>query len=196
MLLGDDNFLNIAERDWNCKAKKTSYDHRSGYCVSGLRLNEARDLVMKMDNNIKRVVINVGAVDIIEGRTIGQVINMYKELLQACKNKGIQAVATTLPPIANCLFDEKKKIAKYLNQFIRVNVSQKCPVIDLYQCMIQSNGGAYNEFYYQNMPRNVKGTKKPIVLWNKAGRNRIEKMLKTHLGYAKVEKEYLGESFH
>lgn len=170
-------------------------ERRCGYCFSSLRLRDARDLVMQMDSNIcKRVVINVGAVDIIEGRSLAEIIELYQDLLQACKTKQIQAVPTTLPPIANCLYDVKKKIAQGLNQFIRTHVSMKCPIIDLYQCMVNSSGDCCIENFYQKEPTYVKGVHKPIVLWNTKGRKRVAKMLDTHLGFARLYKNnYVGE---
>lgn len=192
-MLGDHNLLNVASNELKYRYTKDEKERRKcGYCITGLRISEAIELVKKMDKKIRKVVINVGATDIAEGKTMGDIIRMYKELLQACKDKGIQAVPTTIPPIANCLHDGRKQIAKGLNTFIRRTVALRCPIIDLFQGMIDSSE-AYEPKLYQYGPKHVKGANTPVVLWNRSGVRRIHQMLMTHLGFANIfSKNYVG----
>lgn len=197
-MIGDDNFLNVAAFDLNYEISYRQLNRRRirhcGDCISGLKIAQATELIRGMDDSVKNVLINVGSVDVAEGRQLIEMTHDLMDLLYTCDEVGIHPILTTLPPLPNYLLGNKKIVLNDFNNILRTHVSPQYAVIDLNLCMVQHNGNAdLNAF--QPEPRMVGGSNKPFVLWNKLGRQRIFKMIIKNLGHALYNANYLGEYF-
>lgn len=185
MLIGDDNFLNLAVFDLKFQEMREKGRRRSGGCMSSLRIAEATHMVMSLPKSVEHVIINVGSVDVAEGRSLIRMIRDYLELIQACEVRSIKPILTTLTPVPNCLHDARRDNLLGLNQFIQCGLDNDYPVIDLYDEMLRHDGQV-NWNLYQPAPRYIAGSKKPFVLWNSAGRQRMYKILEHDLGFAMI----------
>lgn len=197
-MIGDDNFLNIAAFDLNYEIsylqKPRGRLRHCGNCISGLRIRQATELIRHLDDSVGHVIINVGSVDIAEGRELIEMIADLKELLNTCEQYSISPILTTLPPLANYLVGMKKDILIGFNNILRHNFSNEYPVIDLNLCMLKYDGTADFDAF-QPMARHVSGSSKPFVLWNRQGRKRVHRMIVKNLGHALFFTNYLGEHF-
>lgn len=185
VFIGDDNFLNLAVFDLKFQVTRERGRRRSGGCMSGLRIAEATHMVMNLPESVGHVIINVGSVDVAEGRPLIRMITDYLELIQACKEKSIKPILTTLAPVPNCLHDARRDRLLGLNQFIQFGLDKAYPVIDLYYEMLRHDG-RINWNLFQPAPRYIGGSKKAFVLWNQAGRQRMYKILEHDLGFAMI----------
>lgn len=142
------------------------------------------------------VIINVGSVDVAEGRQLVQMICDYKKMIEAFEEMSIQPVLTTLAPMPNYLLGNRKETLNGFNDFIRVTVGQHFPVIDLNKCMLADRDtGKIDLNLYQPNPRHNSGSRKAMLMWNKLGRIRIRKMLIKNIGAALVYKNFVGDYF-
>lgn len=196
MLIGDDNFLNLAVFDLKFEANRRNGRRQSGGCVTGLRISEATRYVLGLNSDkVNHVILNVGSVDIAEGRPLVRLIMDYTELIRACKSKSIKPILTTLTPMPNCLHDSRKLALLGLNSFIINGYNDAFPVIDLYDGMTHEDGKV-NWSLYQAEPRSIGGSRKAFVLWNSAGRQRVHKILEHDLGFAFLYKHrHVGFNF-
>lgn len=186
MLIGDENFLNLAVFDLKFEVNRKRGFRQSGGCASGLKIADATRFVMNLEpGRVKRAIINVGSVDIAEGRPLVRMIKEYCELVQICVDKSIAPILTTLAPLPNCLHNEKKRILSGFNDFIRTYLTNFFPVIDLYKGMTYSDGRV-NWNLYQSHARSVGGSKKAFVLWNRAGRQHVQNILEDGLGFTMI----------
>lgn len=166
---------------------------QSGHCVSGLRISEATKRVQKMDEKVEHVIINVGSVDIAEGRQLIEMIKDLSMLLTACNRKKITPILTTLTPLPNHAMGNQQKILTGYNDFIRLHLKSFYSVIDLYKCLLDKKG-LPNMSLYQPDTRHISGSRKSFLLWNKPGRRCVRKMLIKNLGHAVVYKgNFIGE---
>jgi hypothetical protein len=196
-LLGDQNFLNLAayKMDYQTSFIENKRIRTCGYCISGLTIRKATEVIREIDAETHQsLLVNVGSVDIAEGRQLIEMIHDMIEFLRLCDNKKIDVILTTLPPIPNYLLGNKRHNLNGFNHFLRVKVSNHCPVIDLNVSMCRKDGTSQPNFY-QPEPRHISGTTKPFVLWNKLGQNRVFEMIMKNLGLAHVYQDGLFKSF-
>lgn len=187
MLIGDDNFLNLAIFDLKFEENRENGRRQSGGCATGLRIAEATRYVMSLKSGkVDHAIINVGSVDVAEGQPLVRMIMDYMELIQACQSKSIKPILTTLPPMPNCLHDNRRLNLLGLNEFIN-RFENIFFIIDLYDGMTTEDEKV-NWNLYQPQPRSIGGSKKAFVLWNSAGRQRMLKMLEFYLGFAMIHK--------
>lgn len=196
VLIGDENFLNMAIFEMQFKIDKSFRIRQSGHCVSGLKMKQATQRVLSLNvAEVKDVIVNVGSVDIAEGKQLIEIIHDFTELLAACDFKGINIIVTTLAPLPNYFVGNKLDILNTLNHYIRTTVSNERAVIDLNKCMVNKDG-THNPHFYIPEPRYVSGSRRAFVLWNKIGRNRVHSMIMKHLAQAMIYKEsYLGDFY-
>lgn len=195
VLIGDDNFLNVAEFDLKYRRNANDRVKQCGNCVSGLKISEATERILKLDSNVvQHVIINVGSVDIAEGQELVAMIEDFAIMIDACIAVNVVPILTTLAPLPNYRWGNKKKILIGFNHFIRMHVSPIFAVIDLYKGMTHS----YNRVdmnLFHTAPCNVSGSPKWFVLWNQFGRRRVKNMLIKNLGEAIVYgKHFIGVS--
>jgi maternal-effect protein oskar len=180
----------MAVFDLNFKKTCNVRNRQSGHCVSGLRIADATERIADLEEPVEYVIVNVGSVDIAEGRQLIQMVTDMRELIATCAYMDITPIITTLAPLPNYLLGNRKDTLNWFNQYIRMTLSQSVAVIDLNLCMLADNASV-NLNFYQTEPRSVRGSKKPFVLWNKIGRTRILDMLIKNLGGALI----LGSDF-
>jgi hypothetical protein len=186
--------VNLANYDLHFPIKNGKASRRSGYCKSGLKIREACDLIKDM-KSIKKIIINVGAVDILEDEPLINIVEEYRRLIRTCKQKKISTILTTLPPLPSTNLQYKHEALKAFNKFILDQKSQ-FPIINLNKCFVSAENNSIDFNYYQVVAKKVKGTKETFILWNKPGRSRVLKMLTRHIGFADIYKSnYVGDNF-
>lgn len=200
-LIGDDQFLNLAVFDLDYERKPLEPRRQSGNCVSGLRIREATMRIYNMEQRqerresepAKRIVVNVGSVDIAEGRMLIEMMKDMDLFLEACFEMNIIPILTTLAPLP--YYEDnglKNTILNDFNRYICRYLVNDCNVIDLNKCMVKSNG-KINHALYQPEKRYLSGSQKPFFMWNKQGRNRVYNMLRRNLGHALVyNRNFIG----
>lgn len=178
--------LNIALFDLKFSKNPNFRRRQSGNCVSGLRIKEATRRLFNFtsESGFRKIIVNVGSVDIIENRPLIGMIKDMMEFLRVCDEMEIRPILTTLTPLPNCTNDEKDVLIGF-NDFIMKQLSQRYFVIDLHTCMLTSKG-SINMNFYQNDPRRISGSRKLFVMWNKFGRQLILKRVVDLLGNAIV----------
>lgn len=177
-MIGDDFFLSLARWELGFQFDPGHNIQQSGLCVSGLTIAEAADRVMKATYINDRVIVNVGVVDLLHGHDI---VDMQQDLLQLIKNleiRGACPILTTLSPLANS--SHIPGITDRLHKFNDLIRKFQCQYVDVWRCFVNER---YNTLYecFQPGPRQVSGSNKPHVLWNKLGRQRVIKFIKTEL---------------
>lgn len=178
-MIGDDFFLSLARWELGYSFDPGHYIQQSGLCISGLTIAEAADRVMKATFLNDRVIVNIGVVDLLHGHDF---VDMQLDLLQLMKNfenRGVYAILTTLSPLANS--SHIPGVVDRLQKFNSLIRNQNWNYIDLWRCFVNERNNTLYECF-QPGPRHVSGSNQPHVLWNKLGRQRIIKYLKTHLG--------------
>ena len=154
---------------------------QSGYCVSGQSIDNATECIKRMQPN-QLILLNIGAVDIMSGRDLIEVVISMMRLLKTCKSNDITPVLTTLPAIANHRINSRAFVTTEFNKFLMKNPFD-FPVIDLHEAFMKSDG-KMDPNCYEDVPRYVSGFKKPLVLWSKMGRQRAMTTLKEKIGSA------------
>jgi maternal effect protein oskar len=154
---------------------------QSGYCVSGQTIDKAADHIKRMRPN-QIILLNIGAVDIMNGKALIELVISMMRLLKICRSNGITPVLSTLPPIANHRINSRDFVTNEFNKFLMKNPFDY-QVIDLQKAFIKIDG-LMDANCYEEVPRYVSGYKKPLVLWNKMGRQRALTFLKQEIGSA------------
>lgn len=178
-MIGDDFFLSLARWELGYSFDPGHYIQQSGLSISGLTIAEAADRVMKASFLNDRVIVNIGVVDLLHGHDF---VDMQLDLLQLMKNfenRGVHVILTTLSPLANS--SHIPGVVDRLQKFNSLIRNQNWHYIDLWRCFVNERDNTLYECF-QPGPRHVSGSNQPHVLWNKLGRQRIIKFLKTHLG--------------
>lgn len=178
-MIGDDFFLSLARWELGYSFDPGHNIQQSGLCISGLTIAEAADRVMKATFLNDRVIVNIGVVDLLHGHDF---VDMQLDLLQLMKNfenRGVYVILTTLSPLANS--SHIPGVVDRLQKFNSLIRNQNWNYIDLWRCFVNERANTLYECF-QPGPRHVSGSNQPHVLWNKLGRQRIIKFLKTHLG--------------
>ncbi|XP_055687125.1 maternal effect protein oskar [Lutzomyia longipalpis] len=177
-MIGDDFFLALARLELGFMALPGVKIQQSGLCISGQTIRGAIEHLNRMRRGSvsKRVIINLGTVDLLHGRDVLDIKTEYRMLLSQLKEMGIHAIVTTLPPIANHSYHSTiKPNWEKLNAFLRRQ--RNC--IDIASGMMQNGRTLFS--CYQGEAKHVSGSSRPHVLWNKIGRQRILKAMKAYL---------------
>lgn len=177
-MIGDDFFLSLARWELGFLFDPGHNIQQSGLCVSGLTIAEAADRVMKATYINDRVIVNVGVVDLLHGHDL---IDMQQDLLQLMKNleiRGASVILTTLSPLANN--SHIPGVTDRLHKFNDLIRKFRCQYVDVWRCFVNERKNTLYECF-QPGPRQVSGSNKPHVLWNKLGRQRVIKFIKTEL---------------
>ena len=163
--------------------RMVNHEHifQSGFCVSGLTIAEATRNIEKIGSN-KIVLLNVGSVDIIQGKELVDLICDMFRLIKVCDNHRITPILTTILPVVNCRAGNRVSVTDGFNEFLMRNPFN-FPVIELHKLFLDTNGNV-DLRCYQPSPRFVSGMRNPLVLWNCLGRQRVHKALTQELGSA------------
>lgn len=111
-------------------------------CISGQSIRNATERIKRYPytENMK-IISNLGAVDILHGRELSDVCQDYVNFIKICDHRGIKAVITTIPPLANRLHSQDEQTRHELNYFLKKRFSQTHLVIDIEPCMVCSESG-------------------------------------------------------
>lgn len=146
-LIGDDFFLDTARRSLRFR---THRDHAGveelGLMKSGLKLKAAAKKVLSAKNLSKNVLIYLGTVDILCGRTFPDLREDFETLVEAMEERQVTPVFCTLAPIANHLIDNDMK--NTLNTFNRyLKNQQHLLILDLNPYFLDQEGRVDFNFY-------------------------------------------------
>lgn len=195
-LIGDENFLNMAVFDMKFEKEPRMRIRQSGGCVSGLRISDATHLIQEIeDDSVTRIIVNVGSVDVAEGRNLIDLIQDMRQFLNTCRILQIIPILTTLAPLPSHQLSNKRAVHDGFNKYIRNRLSLEFPVIDLHKCLLRPDG-SINFNLYQAEPRFVSGSRKAFTVWNKPGRIRVYNMLVENLGLAIIQDHNLISDFY
>lgn len=177
-MIGDDFFLSLARWELGYSFDPGHTIQQSGLCISGLTIAEAVDRVTKATVLNDRVILHIGVVDLLHGHDYVDMQMDLLRLMRVFEERGVRVILTTLSPIAN-----SSHMPGVVNRYLQFNSlirNSNWRYIDLYRCFVNER---HNTLYecYQPGPRHVSGSNQPHVLWNKLGRQRIIKFLKTQL---------------
>ena len=157
---------------------------QSGFCVSGQTIDDATIRIENMDPN-QIILINIGSMDIVLGSELIEMIISMMRLLQTCKLNSITPILTTLAPLGNYRLGNRAAVTNGFNEFLMKNPFD-APVIHLHKAFFNSDGNM-DPHCFQTSPRFASGIKKPLVYWNRLGRQRVLKTLKEELGSAMLK---------
>lgn len=157
-----------------------------------MKIRGAIEEVKKCENH-STIIVNVGSVDIAEGRQLIQMITDFCDLMQVCVNKSISPIVTTLAPLPNYQsYGNRASVLDNFNFFLRGHyLSQSYSLIDLNLCMSNPDQTG-NSFCYQAKTRHVTGSRRKLQMWNSFGRKKVLDMLKMNLGEVILCKECIG----
>lgn len=137
-LIGDDFFLELALCDLHSTQDKSTI-RKSGLCVSGQTIKDvAKRLAHCNAVTTKKVIINVGSVDLLHGADIIDMKFDFKRLHTVCRAQGFEAVITTLAPLANV--GHMPEIRHKWNLFNKFLLNNFEDVVDITPCF-QSKAG-------------------------------------------------------
>lgn len=181
LLVGDNFFLNLAVMDLGYRMVNSDRILQSGFCVSGQTIAETNRNIRNLAPN-QIILLNIGSVDIAQGRELVDMVLEMLRLLKTCINRGITPILTTVVPLANYRLGNRVGVTNSFNDFIVKNPFG-FPVIELHKLFLNSYG-SIESHYYQPAPRFVSGTRRPIVFWTRIGRQKVLKTLTQELGSA------------
>lgn len=160
----------------DCQLEPFRRVHKSGLCVSGQTIREAAEQILKLPRE-EDVIINVGSVDLLHGRSYYELYSDLLYLIKCCHLRDINPIMTTLVSIGNQMHN--KALCTNLLKFNETIRNCGYDYIDLYECLIQDGKLLTSCFKYET--NKVTGSSQPFLLWNKLGRQRALKYLQTEL---------------
>ncbi|KAJ6649716.1 Maternal effect protein oskar [Pseudolycoriella hygida] len=186
-LVGDDFFLQLAKLD--CKlpfeyiTPKNSLQwsrpiKKCGHCISGLTIRGLTKLLKSGKKLSKHIILNVGSVDLLQGRDFHEMRDDFLELYSELRMGRYDTFITTLAPLANLRFsmDDQNRWSEF-NSFLVDNFPN---VLDIASCFLSESNRVIYECY-QLKPKYVSGCNQAHLLWNYIGRQRVVKHLKNSL---------------
>ena len=176
-LVGDQFFLEMAIRSLNYKYTKPmmySRNKESGYCVSGQTIQEATKRLRANPPLSKYVLINLGSVDIANGRLLLDITMDMTDFVRTCYKLNILPVLTTLVPLVNYGYENYKQTLSAFNNYIRLGYF--CPFIELHDHFI--NKKSFNlEHLYRPLPQKINGSTRSFVIWSRFGSEMVLKQI-------------------
>lgn len=158
--------------------------YKSGMCVSGQTIQEATAGLENLRGN-QVIIVNIGSIDIINGKELVDVILEVMRFLKLCQKKSIVPILTTLPPLGMYGVGNYSDVLQHYNDFLRQNPFN-FPVIDLNRAFYYDDG-TLNDNCLQGRARYMKGYQRPLVFWSKYGRQKLMNTLTRSLGHAMMQ---------
>lgn len=117
-----------------------------GLCVSGQTIKAATERIQSDRYFVdKKLIVNLGSVDILHGRDLIDMQYDYSQLVRALNSRQIRPIITTLAPIANCGYtlEQRQKFERF-NAFLMTSFDN---VIDMSKCFLTSNNQTIFDLY-------------------------------------------------
>lgn len=181
VVVGDNFFLNLAVMDMGFHMSNRDRIMQSGYCVSGLSIDEATANIEAMDPN-QIILLNIGSADIAKGKELVELIFSMLRLLRVCRDNEITPILTTLVPMLNYRLEQRVSVMNEFNEFLVKNPFN-FPVIQLHN-EFHDYKGILEPKCFQSAPRHVSGMRKSLVFWSSMGRQRVMRKLTREFGSA------------
>lgn len=142
---GDDFFLYSAKMELDCKFVPGKKVLQSGLCVSGQTISDARLRVSTCETVAPYLIINIGSVDIMNGKPLVRMESDAIGLTEAVIARNSVPIWTSLAPLAN--YNHQPEIAtkvKKFNEFLERRMNN---FIDISKVMKQQNGKTLYDCY-------------------------------------------------
>lgn len=183
-LVGDQFFLHIAVNSLKYKYTKPlfySQNKESGYCVSGQTIKQATERLRAFPPASKYIFVNLGSVDIANGRLLMEITMDMVDLVKTCHEINVLPVLTTLPPLVNYGFADRKITLMQFNNYIRLQYFG--PYIELEENFMNNENNILQHLYRLE-PQRIKGSSKSFVIWSRFGCDMVLKQIKQQLPQA------------
>lgn len=161
-------------RSLNCRSRLDTNNKRkyAGLSETGLSIRNAIHKVHRGINICRRVIVHVGAYDILVGRDAFSIKGDLKNLMNAFHKRGIDPIICTISPIANKAFCKTHRGTwEDVNDFICAQ--EDWCVLDLDNVLrLEDNRINFDLFIPYSVPINGQN-QFTISLWNRTGRDMV-----------------------
>lgn len=139
--LGDDFFMSVCSYEFGLNFERNNYGVLSvGNNISGMTLREASRMVMTTHYLSKRLIVNIGSVDLMNGRDIMDMKFDFLGLMAAFEYRGIEPIITTLAPLANyCHMEDVRNNLLKFNHYL-MSHKYRWNVVDIHSTFVSNNG--------------------------------------------------------
>lgn len=148
-MIGDDFLMSVAKLDLGYKMQRNPESKVLSICncVSGMTIRDVTKILQTPKRHVgEKVIVLIGSVDILQGRDFGDIIVDYLDMVKTFKNRGIEPVLCTLPPLANMMdMEQIKENVNKLNDFLRGN--NHWNVFDLNKFFARNQGNPIMSLY-------------------------------------------------
>lgn len=125
-MVGDDFLLYLAKMEVGCRFTPGKKIYQSGLCISGQTISDARLRVATAETLAPYVIINIGSVDIMNGKPLVRMENDAIGLTEAIRARNSIPIWTTLAPLGNYnhqpeIATKVKKFNEFLERTMNVN---------------------------------------------------------------------------
>lgn len=123
---------------------------RCGLCASGQTVQAAIDYLLRRDTVVrkKKVIINLGTMDIVEGHSLINLKYDFEKLVHACEVKGLEPIITTLAPLlCGSKAAERNQVLRAFNQHLYDRFHKEYDIVDIWCRMADSKGHAIHACY-------------------------------------------------
>lgn len=146
-MVGDDFLLYLAKMELGCKFAPGKRVYQSGLCVSGQTISDACLRVSTAEILAPYVIINIGSVDILNGKPLVRMENEAIRLTEAIRARGSVPIWTSLAPLGNYNHQPQisSKVTKF-NEFLERTMNEN-HYIDISGRVKNTNGKTLYDCY-------------------------------------------------
>ncbi|XP_069700099.1 maternal effect protein oskar-like [Periplaneta americana] len=182
-MIGDDFFLNLANKAVETSQHRRNSSYSLGLCISGQRIRDCYRRILQRSVIAEYLVINLGAVDVVEGVDLSDMKSDMLDLLDILMPQVKSVVILTIPPLVNlCHIQRKWSTLLSFNRWLtQLDTGEWCRVVDIWPLFRGRRIKMYD--YYEDFPRKIADSTAYLVLWNSAGRKSIIEYLRRKLLY-------------
>lgn len=145
--IGDDFLLYMAKMELGCRFAPGKKVYQSGLCVSGQTISDASLRVSTAESLAPYVIINIGSVDILNGKPLVRMESDAIRLTEAIRARNSIPIWTSLAPLGN--YNHQPQIAskvKRFNEFLERTMSEN-HYIDVSGRVKNTNGKTLYDCY-------------------------------------------------
>lgn len=114
-LISDDFMLYLAKMELGCQFNPGRKVYQSGLCISGQTISDATLRVSNVESLAPYVIINIGSVDIMNGKPLVRMESDAIRLTEAIRARNSIPIWTSLAPLGN--YNHQPQIAEKVKKF-------------------------------------------------------------------------------